>query len=388
MGKAGVDLSALAQTIADRVIRKLGSKEAPMKAWVKQDAKQVQKYGASKASWYVEWKEPDTRKLRCKSCGPGVAGKRLARKEAERINAEIVTGSYGSNLNKSWADFRTDYEAKTVAGLSPLTKLAIARALDVFESIIGLTKITAVNTAVIDTFKAARRKEVSPASVNKDLRHIKAALNKAKKWKYLKELPDFEFEREARKLPRYVTPQDFAAIYRVADHATFPRMQGILPGDWWRAVFVFAFMTGWRIGEILSLRRDDLDMATGEATTRAENNKGKRDDRIILHPIALVHIEKLPTFGENVFPWPHHRRTLFHELKRLCTAAKVGPYGFHDFRRAFATMNAGRVTADALQSLMRHRSYETTKLYVNLARQLKAAPANLYVPELPAAVGI
>src|SRR5207248_202981 len=40
-------------------------------------------------------------------------------------------------------------------------------------------------------------------------------------------------------------------------------------------------------------------------------------------------------------------------------------YGFHDFRRAFATMNADNLTADALQALMRHKSYQTTRVYIN-----------------------
>ena len=57
-------------------------------------------------------------------------------------------------------------------------------------------------------------------------------------------------------------------------------------------------------------------------------------------------------------------------------------YGFHDLRRAFATMNADRLTPDALQALMRHKSYQTTQVYINLARQLDAAVENLHVPEV------
>ena len=62
-------------------------------------------------------------------------------------------------------------------------------------------------------------------------------------------------------------------------------------------------------------------------------------------------------------------------------------YGFHDFRRAFATMNAATRSADALQSLMQHRDYQTTQRYINLARQLNPAVANLYVPKFLRAAG-
>lgn len=45
-------------------------------------------------------------------------------------------------------------------------------------------------------------------------------------------------------------------------------------------------------------------------------------------------------------------------------------------------MNADRLTPDALQALMRHKSYQTTQVYINLARQLDAAVENLHVPEV------
>ncbi len=41
------------------------------------------------------------------------------------------------------------------------------------------------------------------------------------------------------------------------------------------------------------------------------------------------------------------------------------------------------MTPDALQLLMQHKDYQTTQRYINMARQLNPAVANLYVPELP-----
>jgi integrase len=61
-------------------------------------------------------------------------------------------------------------------------------------------------------------------------------------------------------------------------------------------------------------------------------------------------------------------------------------YSFHDLRRAFTTMNTNRLSADALQALMRHKSYQTTQRYINMARQLDEAVAKLYVAEVPKTV--
>lgn len=51
-------------------------------------------------------------------------------------------------------------------------------------------------------------------------------------------------------------------------------------------------------------------------------------------------------------------------------------------RRAFATANAPRLWADALQALMRHKSYQTTQRYINMARQLDEAVGCLEVPDV------
>ncbi len=60
----------------------------------------------------------------------------------------------------------------------------------------------------------------------------------------------------------------------------------------------------------------------------------------------------------------------------------AGRYGFHDLRRAFATMNADELTPDTLQALLGHKSYQTTQRYINTARQMDAAVASLHVPEV------
>jgi hypothetical protein len=45
-------------------------------------------------------------------------------------------------------------------------------------------------------------------------------------------------------------------------------------------------------------------------------------------------------------------------------------------------MNADRLTGDALQALMRHKSYTTTQRYINMARQLDQSVEVLYVPDV------
>jgi integrase len=168
-------------------------------------------------------------------------------------------------------------------------------------------------------------------------------------------------------------------------------------------------MTGWRIGEILALRWTDVDLDKGHAITRHTDNKGKRDEITPLHPVVIEHLKKIRAFHPNAFPWEHHRRTLDVEFAAIQDAAGIDlpcpatgkrrgeewqegdahectdachRYGFHDERRAFATMNAMSMTREALQALMRHKQAETTARYINMARQLNPALAALHVPEV------
>jgi integrase len=262
-------------------------------------------------------------------------------------------------------------------------------------------RVFALSTAHVDNFIAARWQEpgirkgepVSPATVNKDLRHVKAALNMAVEWGYLAKAPRFHMQKEHGRLPTYVTPDHFVLIYQACDQAKLPRgMANLTTADWWRALLVTAYLTGWRIGSLLALRREDVDLDGATAVSRAADNKGKRDVKSPLHPVVVEHLRRLAGFGPLVFA-PYDRRRIFEEFARLQKVAGLrltGPrdhYGFHDLRRAFATMNADKLTPDTLQALMQHKDYQTTQRYINMARQLNPAVAGLCVPPTPRAAG-
>jgi integrase len=389
-----------------------------MAAWVKQIARQVREHGAKAASWYCEWDEPDgTRRM--KSCGAGTKGKRLAQAKADRINSQLTLGTYQSDRQNrtTWDAFVADFKKRTLTGLAAGSAREFIVSLAHFRRILNLAErpMSAITTERVDEFRAVRRTEagkkpkskVSPATVNKDLRHVKAALRVAVKWGDLDRMPDVEFEREPKKLPTYITPEDFARIYQACEAARFPAECSAGPAAWWRALLMFAQMTGWRIGEILALRWADVDLDAGRAITRAADNKGKRDEVTPLHPIVIEHLKPIRAFHPDVFAWEHHRRTLDVEFARIQDAAGIDlacpatgkrkddeyaegdehectgachRYGFHDERRAFATMNAPNMTRETLQVLMRHKNPATTARYINEARQLNPAVAGLFVP--------
>jgi integrase len=367
-------------------------------AWTFQDDKQVKKHGEHKASWYVGWIDPGGKK-KCKSCGAGPVGKANAEKLRRIREAELLTGTYQSADKKTWDAFRAEYNDRIACKMLPQTRRLTMEALDHFERLINPKRMLAISTQTIDDYISKRRLEpgkqkgetLRAASLNKELRHLRAVFRIAGEWKYLPAVPRFRMLREPGKLATFIAPEHFAAVYAACDQAESPAdIPTITAGDWWRALLVMAYMTGWRIGELLALRRSDVDLEAGVAITRAEDNKGKRTEQIKLHPVVVEHLRKLPAFDQRMFPWNGAETALYKEFHRLQDAAGVRMtgnsdhrhYGFHDLRRAFATQNAPRLTADALQKLMRHKSYLTTQRYINMASQLDESVAILHVPAI------
>ncbi len=63
-----------------------------------------------------------------------------------------------------------------------------------------------------------------------------------------------------------------------------------------------AQMTGWRIGELLTLQWVDVDLEACTAITRHHDNKGHLDRKIAVYPVIINHPRKLRGFDPHVFP--------------------------------------------------------------------------------------
>lgn len=375
------------------------------RVWIFQFKKEVTQKGEQAASWYVGWYDL-AGKRHSESCGPGSRGKNQAEKRLRRIQSEMDMGVHKPASKVTWKEFRQEYEEQVLSRLAASSQRAVKVALTNFERLISPGKVQAITTKTIDEFVALRLKDrgklpkspISPATVNKDLRHLKRALRIAHEWEYLPDVPRLKMVREPKKLPQFVTAEHFELIYRDGcDHATRPQASGqpYSAADWWRALIVTAYFTGMRIKAILSIRRADVDFEAGQLITRHKDNKGKRDARLKLHPVVIEHLRPLAGNTRLLVPWDRNETLLWDEFKRIQTHVGIHVdcpeehthtpscflYGFHDFRRAFATVNAPHMKAEVLQEMMQHKSYTTTLGYINLTSQVEEAVAKMPVPK-------
>ncbi len=109
------------------------------------------------------------------------------------------------------------------------SRLAAVASLEKFEEHAKPGKVALIDSKGIDDFIRKRRndkgrleKYVSPATVNKDLRYIKAALSVAHDWGMLDRVPKICFLKLPQKLKTFVPQEHFAAIYTATEHARFP----------------------------------------------------------------------------------------------------------------------------------------------------------------------
>lgn len=299
------------------------------RAWVGQLKKQVDKVGTEKARWYVYWNDPDTGRQKCKSCGPGKVGKSAANRLADTTHSQLVTGTYQSCDREKWGHHldKSTNQAPVNTFMARLNQHvegmysghsldAFKLSIRTFERVAKPNLMKSVNADMIDKYitnrlaeKTTRKdadgkpKNVEASTVNRELRYIKSALRLAVDWKYLAKEPRIRFLKAHEKLPTYISSEHFAAIYHACHVATMPALPNVTAEDWWKGLIVMLYMTGWRIGQTIAIRWDDLDLQTGMALTNAADNKGKRDERIPLHPLIVDHLRPLQaSFSDLVFP--------------------------------------------------------------------------------------
>ena len=98
----------------------------------------------------------------------------------------------------AWDRFRQEYE-KTIMPkwLSAWSRIEARHALDTFEQVVKPKYVNRIDERTLDQYVARRllmrgkRKgdTVSPETIKKELRAIRAVLNQAKRWKYVQQVP-------------------------------------------------------------------------------------------------------------------------------------------------------------------------------------------------------
>ena len=199
----------------------------------------------------------------------------------------------------------------------------------------------------------------SPATINKRLRYIRAALNAGIKRGYLSKSP-FDtslFLPVEEPIPRIITADEEQRLLKAAEEAYGSQMKTFV---------VVALATGGRRGELLSLTWDRIILDGTEPHVVFTMTKSHRDRLVPLHATAVSVLRRLQaaTLRDG---GPFRGITPDQILKRwrhICDIAEVDGATIHDMRRTFVTrLSRAGVPLAAAQKLAGHTVLTTTMKY-------------------------
>jgi integrase len=276
-------------------------------------------------------------------------------------------------IAKPWPEFvATFLETKTKRRSTTVARYRLS--LRNFERLCNPANVAAVTPLMIEMYVVERSNEVAPATVNSDLRHLRAALEKARIWYNLPSNPVDQVERvevpekELRVLGAGEVETLLATCQGIPDHAHACR---------WEAFIYLAVTCGLRRGELVNLRWQDLDLEkylvkiVNQECWRTKSGKNRAaflDD----HAVALFQKLRDATASRMrvspyVFASDNGERwgsNLSRDFQWLVKRSGLCRFTLHDLRRTFCSALANANVQEAVvQQLAGHAAIATTLQY-------------------------
>ena len=339
--------------------------------------------------WYLRWWEPkpDGKAWRERWKSTKTKIKRDAEKQRRELEREIDSGRRPNDA-VSWDDFVTEFLSKHAVRKAGPTIMAYKMCLQAFYKTVKPRHPEDVDIAMLEDFTNARleKDKIAPATVNKELRHVRATLRWAAARGYISGVPSFAnvFVRVDECQPTIIPEADFIEMIK-ALQATELKLQ-YRTAEWWRVFLYLAFYLGLRRGELLGLTWGGVRFDNLEVVVRAITSKGRKD-RVLPMSSALAKIlcewrdgqEKAQHVVEDpILPWPHDTyRQLYGDWHAIQKAAKIADdehYVPRNCRSSCASeLIAAGIPTVVVKDYLGHASVTTTeRYYINTKPAMRA----------------
>jgi integrase len=265
------------------------------------------------------------------------------------------------------------FQDEYLPGVRERTREKYNTVFDVFEQIISLAKLRAVNERTISQFvkgmrerrRSSKKIGLAPQTIKNYLIAIKSALAWAVDQKLIAELPKFPMIKVPKKKPQPIPAESWERLLAQA------------PDEFWKAYLMCGWWAGLRLSEALHLRWDRsdefpwIDFDRDRIVLPAAFAKADTDQWVPLHPVLREALATLPREWETVFRFPSRRGGLLtrngvtNTVLDLAKQAGVG-LSMHKLRKGFgcrAAQQLGKGNAPILHTLMRHSSMQITMDY-------------------------
>lgn len=331
----------------------------------------------------VDYELADGKRERVRKVAP-VQTRRGAEEYERQIRQALLDGSYFQTDEKrearkvpTFGEFKDRFLTYSDVNNKPSTTYAKRWMLRLhLAPFFGGMRLDRVGPAEIETFKAQKLGEKqSKKSINNMLTALRKMLNLAVEWDELQRAPKvkgFKFKND------FITEEQFLG-FEEADRVT----KAAAPE--WRTFIILALKTGLRVGELLALKWEDLDLVAGQLVVRRTlwqsqegPPKGGRNRTVPLSDEALAALKAHRHLkSAYVFCEPNGRRLTHSRVKDVvpstCKKALLAKrLTAQGLRHTFASHLVMRgVSLKAVQELLGHESIEMKLRYAHLSPDVK-----------------
>jgi integrase len=231
------------------------------------------------------------------------------------------------NLDPLYAD---KYEPLALRSRRPNTRRLYRSTLKFFDEFLGRpATLTDLNDDTVSAFAGWRlSRGLAKRSVNKDLFNLLAVWRWLHKKGYVANWPDVALECPPERTPVALMEDEISRVVQsiAAEREKVGNINGPL---FWLALMLVIWDTGERIGAVMELTWDRVDLTRGWVRFDAEDRKGGRADNTL--PIAadtIVALKNIRRHGEGLaFPWPYSPTYIYRRLAKIMLRGRTTPVG-------------------------------------------------------------
>ena len=307
----------------------------------------------------------------------GKVSKVQAKKILKQLETEHLKGKLGLIENKQILldDFLNEYRAHSQTNKAPSTLRLEKGIAKTIQSHFGNVLLRTIDNYGLEGYKASRvSKGLKPASVNREIMAIKYMLRKANEWKYIEHIPNIKLLKLPKRPVQFLSVEE---IDRLVNHSSI----------WLKPIIIVLRNTGMRIGELLNLRFNDIDLLRGYITVTSPKTNNyrivpinKELDALLcwltnhyIVPKGLKVNRRMDIHKEYLFC--HQDGTRIKSIKtsfnKACKRAGIKAT-VHMLRHSFAShlvMNG--VDLVSIKELLGHTSINTTMIYSHISNEHK-----------------
>ena len=212
----------------------------------------------------------------------------------------------------------------------------------------------------IERYRAKRKTDVSPATINRELACLKTLFNKAIEWGKLESNPAQKVKkfREANIKERILTDSEARQLVENASPQLKP-------------VILINLNTGMRKNEILSLRWENVDFHKGFILI--EDSKSGRSRKVPINRVVFEALKNMEQKSEFVFfnaETEKHIKDVKTGFKAACRRAGIKDLRFHDLRHTAASwMVEDGIDLVTISKILGHSTITMTMRYCHSSQE-------------------